>query len=322
MGFTKACNYCNVSKELITESLGLRSALMNISRSHLAAISRLFSSAVFRVMAAKGKSLAFVRLLRELKEVEDLFEGRYVSDLFETAHRILSISGCRDEYIYKSALTQKVLLGTHSLRTACMISEFRIGARKADLVILNGTATVYEIKSERDSLSRLAEQIAAYKKVFAKVVVIAGENHIDNVLSSVSGDIGVLKLCKRHRISPVREAQDRPDQISPIDVFDSIRIPEAKDILSTLGIESPTVPNTLVRAEMRKLFSTLKPERVHTAMVQTLKKSRNLLPLSQLVDELPPSLQAAALTLPIRKADHSKLVKAVKTPLTTALRWA
>ena len=78
-----------------------------------------------------------------------------VGDAFNSAFATLKIAGFRDEYVYRAALTHKILMGTHSLRTASMLSEFRTGACKADLVILNGTATVYEIKSERDSLIAL-----------------------------------------------------------------------------------------------------------------------------------------------------------------------
>ncbi|MEI9986083.1 MAG: sce7726 family protein [Aliidongia sp.] len=64
--------------------------------------------------------------------------------------------GCATNIFIAPSVTQKILMGKHSLRTASMLNEFRAGSCKADLVILNGTATVYEIKSERDSLTRLA----------------------------------------------------------------------------------------------------------------------------------------------------------------------
>jgi len=49
---------------------------------------------------------------------------------------------------------------------------------------------------------------------------------------------------------------------------------------------------------------------------------RRLLPLSALVDQLPISLQTAALSVPLRKADHQRLVDAVNTPLKDAMGWA
>jgi len=293
-----------------------------INRSQLSALSRLFSSTVFREMAAKGKSRTFSRLISELSSTGIFKPVARVKDAFEAAYRVLQTSGCRDEYIYKTALTHKVLLGKHSLNTASMMSEFRVGECKADLVILNGTATVYEIKSERDSLTRLARQIDAYKKVFAKVVVIAGEAHAEEVLNSTTSDVGVLVLSKRYRISTLREASDLPERISPLSVLESIRTNEAVNILTRLGIEAPQVPNTLLRAELRKRFEHLDPKAVHFEMVRLLKRTRDLAPLSELLTNLPPSLQAAALTLQINRASEQRLIGAVNTRFREAILWS
>ena len=148
----------------------------------LAAISRLFSSSVDREMARKGKSPLFARLATQSLSVDSLSGSQYVYSLFDGAFSILEREGNRHEYIYKAALTHKILLGKHSLQTASMLNEFRVGQCKADLVILNGTSTVYEVKSERDSLSRLERQVAAYATVFAQVYVIAAEKHVDAVV--------------------------------------------------------------------------------------------------------------------------------------------
>lgn len=68
-----------------------------------------------------------------------------VGDALDSAFDVLKTAGLRDEYVYRAAITHKILLGTHSLNTACMLNEFRVGVCKADVAILNGTATVYEI---------------------------------------------------------------------------------------------------------------------------------------------------------------------------------
>jgi hypothetical protein len=57
-------------------------------------------------------------------------------------------------------------------------------------------------------------------------------------------------------------------------------------------------------------------------MVRVLKKTRNLMPLSNLVSQLPHSLQTAALSIPLRKADHDRLVSAVNCRLADAIGWA
>ena len=287
----------------------------------LATISRLFSSSVIREMARKGKSPLFARLASQSRLLDSLSASQPVYSLFDTAFSRLEKKGCRDEYIYKAALTRTILLGTHSLRTASMLNEFRIDECKADLAILNGTATVYEVKSERDSLCRLEWQVLTYAKVFARVYVIAGENHVDAVIDSVPRDVGVMRLNSRHGISILREAADRPERTSPAAIFDSIRTLEACMILQSRGVSVPAVPNTELRSVLRKLFIKLSPCAAHEGMVQVLKQTRNLLPLSDLVEKLPLSLQAAALSVPLRKLDHTRFVVAVNTRLKDAMAW-
>jgi hypothetical protein len=292
------------------------------SSKQLSALSRLFSSTIFRELATKGKSAAFSRLAHETGILSRCLPNGLVRDVFETAFKTLKQDGLRDEYIYKAALTHRVLMGKHSLRTACMLSEFRVGECKADIAILNGTTTVYEIKSERDSLSRLERQIENYRKVFASVFVIAGENHVDAVLATTPADVGVMSLDRRYYTFMRREAKNQPGRICPLAVLDALRTNEAMQILIDLHVSVPNVPNTLLRSELRKNFERLHPEDVHAAMLRTLKRTRDLQPLAKLVGRLPDSLHAAALSISLRKSSHDRLVSAVNTPLKQAMAWS
>ena len=272
-------------------------------------------------MAKKGKSGLFRRLIDQTGLLERADPRATVGDIFDSAFAVLKVSGHRDEYIYRAAITHKVLMGTHSLRTASMLNEFRAGVCKADLVVLNGTATVYEIKSERDSLVRLATQVENYKRVFAKVNVIASEDHVSGVLATVQSDVGVMCLSKRYRISTVREAIDCPGRVCPVTVFESLRTAEAAAILKAMGVPVPQVPNTERHSAMRELYAVLDPAALHVEMVRTLKRTRDLSPLGELVDRLPASLHAAALSVSVRRCDHPRLIDAVATPLAAAMVW-
>lgn len=287
----------------------------------LSTLTRLFSATVFREMAKKGRSSAFSRLLGLTDLIKHLAPSATVGDVFDTAFDILKIAGHRDEYIYRAAICQKVLMGRHSLRTASMLSEFRIGRCKADLVILNGTATVYEIKSERDSLTRLVNQVENYKRAFANVNVIASAGHIDGVLAIIPGDVGVMCLSKRYQITTVRESVDCPARICPVTVFESLRLAESIAILQAMGVAVPNVPNTQRYTAMRALFAQLDPIKLHAEMVQTLKRTRNLAPLNDFVSQLPQSLQAAALSVCVPHSHHLRLVAAINTPLSAANTW-
>jgi hypothetical protein len=295
--------------------------MRDLAVEQLAAISRLFSSSVIREMARRGKSPLFARLARQSLLLDSLSQYGRVYSLFEAAFSLLKRKEYRHEYIYKAALTHKILLGKHSLQTASMLNEFRVGECKADLAILNGTSTVYEVKSERDSLIRLERQVAAYAKVFAQIYVIAAEDHVDAVKGSVSRDVGILLLNGRHQITTLQEAHDRPERTSPAAIFDAIRTEEARMILRAQGISVPEVPNTMLNSVLRELFVKLAVRKAHDGMVQVLKRTRNLLPLSDLVAQLPQSLQPAALSVPLRKLDHSRLVAAVNTRLEDAMAW-
>lgn len=287
----------------------------------LSALTRMFSAAVFREMAKKGQSALLCRLLEQTGLISQFNKCATVGEIFDSAFDILKISGYRDEYIYRAAITQKILMGKHSLRTASVLNEFRIGNCKADLVILNGTATVYEIKSERDSLTRLANQVKSYKRMFATVNVIASEGHIEDVLGKIPDDVGVMCLSKRYQITTVREAADCPTRICPVTVFESLRMAEGIAILQEMGESVPEVPNTLKHAAMRELFVKLDPAALHAEMVRTLKRTRDLAPLSDFVGHLPRSLHAAALSVSIPRSEHSKLIDAMATPLSTAMTW-
>lgn len=291
------------------------------SATELAALTRLFSSAVLRELAQKGQSRLFARLLEQTRLVGHCGSDATVGVAFDSAFSILKVSGLRDEYVYRAALTKKILMGKHSLRTASMLNEFRAGTCKADLVILNGTASVYEIKSERDSLSRLVNQLDNYKRVFATVNVIVGESHVEALRRVIPQEVGIILLSRRYQISVEREAIDRPERICPVTVFESLRSSEAREILTAFGCEIPVVPNTQRHAALRELFADLDPASLHREMVRTLKRSRNLAPLSDLIDRLPESLHAAALKMPMRQSDHGRLVEAIATPLDVAMTW-
>ena len=266
-------------------------------------------------MAQTGKSKTVAEIVRETGLESKIKSSESVKKVFDVAFQILKKRGQRHEYIYKNAITRKILLGKHSLRTASMLSEFRIGTSKADLVILNGTAAVYEIKSERDSLDRLSGQLRDYRRVFAKINVITDESHLKPILDRTPHETGVLILDDRGCICTVREGKETFDDIDPESVLDAITVREAQDILRGAGREVPDVPNTLMRARLRDLFVDLEPEWLHREMVQTLKASRSQARLAGYVNAVPDALKAMALSISLPKKNRLRLLDALEMTL-------
>src|SRR6218665_1638751 len=295
---------------------------MPLTATNVSALSRLFSSSVFRQLAEKGYSPLFARLLRDSELLDQQVHADTVGSAFDAAFSVLRKSGQRDEYVYRAALTHNFVFGRHSLNTASLLTEFRAGSCKADVVILNGTASAYEIKSERDSLSRLENQLENYRKVFAKVYVVVADSFVAQVLDNTPEHVGVMSLVRWDRIQTIRDATDRPECVCPETIFSSLRLAEASEILTAFDVEIPDLPNTKLHAALRERFAGLEPAAVHYEMVRTLKRTRNLAPLKSLISELPDSLHPAALSIQLRRADHQRLVKAVQTPISEARDWA
>lgn len=281
----------------------------------ISSASRLFSSGLLHEFSRKGFSPQFSRIVEEIQPTKLVSVTDRVSQLFDRVFALLKKEEFRNEYVYKSALVHKVLLGSHSLKTTAMLSEFRVDNSKADVVMLNGTSTVYEIKSERDTLKRLQHQIDAYRKVFARVNVIAGANHVDAVRDLVDDDVGVLLLTDRYQISTIRKAKDAPERTETDAIFNAIQLSEAKQILQNRSIEIPELPNTKMYKVLQEKFSVLKPEEAHEEMVQILKKTRSSAPLEDFIAEIPYSLRAGVLSAKVRKCDRGRLLRALNKPI-------
>lgn len=290
--------------------------------SQQSAVARLFSAAVIRELAQKGKSPLFSRLVKESLVINEGSLADPVSSIFESAFSLLKKKDYRHEYAYKAVITKNLLLGRHSLKTASLITEFRVENCKVDVAIFNGTSTAYEIKSERDNLDRLKDQVDTYKKFFAKVYVITGENHLGEVLATTSPGVGVLLLNNRFGISTVRDVQEEPKRVSPEVIFDSIQVRESLEILKLFGISPPKVANTEVRSVLLDIFKSLDPEVTHGYMVKVLRASRSSLSLAETLPNLPGSLQAAVFSASLKPREQATLLKAINTSIKEALNWA
>lgn len=294
---------------------------MDLNKNEASALSRLFSAAVLRDFAKQARSPLFARLLFHTRLSASFPPEATVGTTLDDAFELLSKSKFRDDYVYRAAITEKILLGRHNLNTTTLLSEVRAGSCKADVVVLNGTSTAYEIKSERDSLCRLRNQIENYRQVFAAVNVVVSKSHLPEVLRIMPEDVGILTLSERYRFQTTRTPQNRPDRVKPTMILDILRLDEATSILSRLGYEIPDVPNTKIRSELRRIFATLEPTVVHEEAVKTLKTGRSQADLASFISSVPASVRAASLAANPTPSNRFRIKEAVETPLVEALAW-
>lgn len=214
----------------------------------------------------------------------------------------------RCEYVYKNAIVRNLLLEKHSPSEAVLATELRCGGSKADVVILNGTSTVYEIKTELDNLDRLPTQLNDYRQMFDRIFVVTHHSLADDVLAAIDGDIGLISMHGPDSMSVIRESSPHAHQIDPGCVFDSLRKGEYTGIVEKHFGPMPPMPNTEHYVRYRDLFTQLQPEDAHREMVLAMRG--RFLPKfdPSVLMRLPNSLLAAAIESRLTQKQGQTLV--------------
>jgi hypothetical protein len=86
------------------------------------------------------------------------------------------------------------------------IPEITIGKNnsvRSDIFVLNGDITIYEIKTEADTLTRLDNQLKYYRQYANKIYVVVDKKFLNKL--SIDESIGIYEL-KQNGIKLVREA--------------------------------------------------------------------------------------------------------------------
>lgn len=90
------------------------------------------------------------------------------------------------------------------------------GKNRIDLAVINDTMHGYEIKSDRDTLTRLPRQSQAYALVFDHLTLVASDKHLDSAAALLPQNWGLTRVShdgEQFHFTPVREAHlnDTPD---------------------------------------------------------------------------------------------------------------
>jgi hypothetical protein len=90
--------------------------------------------------------------------------------------------------IIRTAFHQRILHDAHSSNDTLVVDELGLnnGAVRADIAVLNGKLTGYEIKTNADKLGRLPGQVKAYNQVFDETYVVVAERHLKGAIKIIS----------------------------------------------------------------------------------------------------------------------------------------
>lgn len=124
-----------------------------------------------------------------------------------------------NDVIIRSALKKK-LDNHHANDSKLRIIEelgVRHGTTRIDIAVVNGIMHGYEIKSDRDTLERLPEQINEFNAVFDKLTLVVGKRHLYDAINLIPDWWGVMvaKINENNEVvfHAIREAERNQEQI-------------------------------------------------------------------------------------------------------------
>lgn len=143
------------------------------------------------------------------------------SEFLQTQHNTLYISQPMNDHTLRAHLRKNLLLCHQSEPDTVLLDELRLrqGETRVDVALVNGLLHGYEIKSARDTLKRLPQQILSYSLVVDKATLVVADRHLTAAIQILPEWWGVEVVAEDEAGNPHFE-ELRPSQTNPhIDAF-------------------------------------------------------------------------------------------------------
>lgn len=275
-----------------------------MSCAYVSSLNHLFSSSSLDCMVRGEES-------RALRKAYDVCfpdgECRSRGDVVEESFRLMG-RGYRNEYFFENTLVNKLLLGRYGLSSATALSQVPVGNCIADLVIINGKAVVYEIKSPLDNFERLANQLSNYYKAFTEVCLVVSEEQYAKACSVIGdGPVGLCVVTRRGTVSNVfgRKPGMVVECLEHKAVFQLLRKAEYEDVIrGWFGSLPETTPVTHYR-ECFKWFCSIPVVEAQRLAVAKLKQRKSH--AQKRVADVPYSLRSLVYFSKMKDRDYDAL---------------
>lgn len=212
----------------------------------------------------------------------------------------------QNEYVFLNQLFNKIVLGTHSLNTTTAFSQLWVENSKADFVVINGKAVVYEIKTDLDNLSRLDGQLSDYYKAFSNVVIVCGEKNLPSVLRfAETTSAGILCMKRKGSFSTIKPYAENNDHLDSEAIFRLLRKPEYTELILSLGENLPACKEVDYYQECKAIVSSHPAIQV-AGKAMTILKKRDRIKKEGSYKTIPYSLRASLYFSNLSKKERSR----------------
>ena len=183
----------------------------------------------------------------------------------------------RNEYFYKNTLLNKLIIGAHRLKTTTALTEVPIAKSKADFIMINGKAVVYEIKTELDTFDRLETQIADYYKTFDHVCVVTSHAQSDELLKRLADSpVGIYVLSDKNTLQKLKEPVVYRDMLNKEQIFKILNKPEYENIVKKVHKSLPNVTPVNYYRECKKIVCSQSIDDLYDLFLKELKKRNRI----------------------------------------------
>lgn len=267
-------------------------------------LNRVFTRNTIRQLIDEGESQTFTAAIRRyVNNYSEMTNGECISTIYQHLK-----SEYQNEYYYKNTLLNKLLLGVHSPRTTTALTEVPVGNSKADFILINGKAVVYEIKTALDNFDRLDGQLSDYYKAFSRVVVVTSESNYAEIQKRlIDSPVGICILTSRGTLSIRKEPEEKLDDLCKSTMFKILRKEEYEHILLELFGELPQVSQFEYYRACKTMFDSLSNEVAYRYFIQALKKRTKI--EIESYEDVPYELKFLVYFSNLKKKDYSKLNK-------------
>lgn len=228
------------------------------------------------------------------------------------------LNNYKNEYVYKNLIINKILLGKYSLNTTTILNEFKIGKSIADLVLLDGTSKVFEIKTELDSLYRCRSQISDYKKAFENIYLVTHITLVEKYINELEPYIGIIALTENNTLRTIRESTRYTEELDSEIMFKCLRKGEYSNIIKSYFGELPKTTAVKYFSTCKEMFAQIPVEKLHNMMLIELKK-RTIREKEKFKsdDIVPPELKLLLWNLDYDSNAYERLTERLNTSLIT-----
>jgi hypothetical protein len=253
------------------------------------ALSQIFSPSLLKKLHNSSEEENIKTLLKDCHIYPDNQDWNLIKAL-EFTYNYLKLN-YRCEYIYKNEIANQLLLKYHNDNSATLLKEVNSNTSIADIVIINGNTTAYEIKTELDSFDRLLGQIDSYKTLYDCVYVVTHEGAVKNLRNKLDESVGIIVLDNKGKLKEEHKASDNSYIFDSTKAALTLRQSELVSAYKKYVGELPIMGTALIHSFCYQWFIKLDKEDAHAVFYEALKSRKPSSYQFELIKQCSPALK-------------------------------